>query len=116
MATETSAAVGAVSASMWGARMWCGMAAVSQLFAGLIALSMWTSTEFATDFENGTHTAGAGAAVIGATALAVIGIFCALAAIFRPQASPFDCAMGTFLLLGGCVTGLLLLPLVGHYG
>jgi hypothetical protein len=100
MATETSAST------------LCGVAAVSQLGAGLTALSVWTST----DFENGTRTAGGGAAAVMATALSVIGIFCALAAIFRPKAGPLACGIGTFLLLGGCVTGLLLLPLMGHYG
>ncbi|MET0896953.1 MAG: hypothetical protein ABWY45_03465 [Mycobacterium sp.] len=99
-----------------GAGMWCGVAAVSQVAAGLLALSVWTSAEFATDFENGTHTAGAGLPALMATVLAIVGIFCALAAIFRPEAGPIACGMGTLLLLGGCATGLLLLPLMGHYG
>jgi hypothetical protein len=97
-----------------GAWMWCGFAALSQVTAGLIGLSVWTSSEFATDFENGTRTAGAIA--VTATVLSIIGIFCALAAIFRPEAGARACATGSLLLLAGCVTGLLNLPLVAHYG
>ncbi|CAN5797982.1 hypothetical protein BH10ACT9_BH10ACT9_54820 [soil metagenome] len=99
-----------------GAWVWCGFAALSQVTAGLIGLSVWTSTEFATDFENGTRTAGAGAVSVVATVLSIIGIFCALAAVFRPGSGARACVAGSLLLLAGCVTGLLNLPLVGHYG
>lgn len=107
MATETGATTAGVDA--W---MCCGVSALTQVSAALIGLSASTSVEFASDFENGTHTAG-GVSVVVATVLSIIGMFCALTAIFRPQASAFTSGLGSLLLLGGCTTGLMLLPLLG---
>lgn len=108
MATETDTTTAGVDPCTW-----CGVAALTQVAAALIGLSTWTSSEFASDFENGTHTAG-GASVVVATVLSIIGIFCALTAIFRPRASACARRLGALLLLGGCMTGLMLLPLLDH--
>ncbi|MGB3486171.1 MAG: hypothetical protein WBB07_28620 [Mycobacterium sp.] len=97
------------------ASLWCAVAAVAQLWAGLIVFSVWTSESFAADFENGTRLADAGAAAIVATVLTVVAILSTLAAIFHPRASGLVCGIGALLLVSGCVTGLLALPLLEHY-
>ncbi|AQA04064.1 hypothetical protein BVC93_18350 [Mycobacterium sp. MS1601] len=101
------------SSASWG---WCAAAALCQFWAAVLAVSVWATPDFATDFENGTRIANAGSSATLSAVLSIVGIFCALAAIFRPRASALAAGAGAVLLLTGCATGLSALPLIGHYG
>lgn len=100
------------AAAAW---VWCGGAAFCQFVAAALVVSVYASADFATDFENGTRTAGAGTSATASTVLLIIGIFCALVSIFHPAASRPAATVGSLLLMGGCYTGLAALPLLGHY-
>ncbi|BBY84570.1 Uncharacterised protein [Mycolicibacterium tokaiense] len=100
------------AAAAW---VWCGGAAFCQFVAAALVVSVYASADFATDFENGTRTAGAGTSATASTVLLIIGIFCALVSIFHPAGSRPAATVGSLLLMGGCYTGLAALPLLGHY-
>ena len=95
--------------------VWCGAAAFCQFVAAALVVSVYASPDFATDFENGTQIAGAGPAATASAALSIVGILCALVTIFRPRVTALAAAAGSLLLMAGCVTGLSVVPLLGHY-
>ena len=100
------------AAAAW---VWCGAAAFCQFVAAALVVSVYASADFATDFENGTRIADAGAPATASAVLLIIAIFCALVCIFRPAVSRLAATVASLLLMGGCYTGLTALPLLGHY-
>ncbi len=100
------------AAAAWA---WCGGAAFCQFVAAALVGSVYASPDFATDFENGTRIADAGPTATVSAVLSIVGVLCALVTLFHPKVSASAAAVGALLLTAGGVTGLAVLPLLGHY-
>lgn len=98
----------------WGiALCWC--AVIGFAVAVVIAIPVWLSPEFATDFDSGAHTAHVSSSISVAAGALVAGTVAALAAIVRGGGHWVRAVGALLLLLGGPAVAVLTLPLLDYY-
>lgn len=92
---------------------WC--AAVCLGVAAAIAIPVWLSPEFGTDFDSGAHTARVSGNIRLASGLLVTAAFTALGAIVRGGGHRVRPVAALLLLLGCPAVAVLTLPLLDYY-
>ncbi len=98
----------------WGIVLcWCS--AVCFAVAAALAVPVWLSSEFAADFDGGTHTAHVSGSIGVAAGFLVAGAVAALAAIVRGGGYRVRAVGVLLLLLGGPAVAVLTLPLLDYY-
>lgn len=89
-------------------------AGVLQVLGGVVALSVWTSRDFAADFDGGTRT-GHFAGDAWLATLAAAGAFLAAVAALVADRQFRRAGVSCILLLGSIAVAVLALPLLAHY-